>query len=140
MPTPKMTQKQVQQARDAVAKHGTLAAAARALKLPKSTLQHRLSTTDVAPTRTAGRSLDEFRSQYDKETIVPAKVRAALRELGSGWAYEIEFVKLAGVALADLANFRDMFADHVVAVQRSGKRAWAGTKATADKMREMLRG
>jgi len=84
-----------------------------------------------------GRTLSEFRSTYDKGTIIPAKVKAALKTLGSGWEYEVQFAKLAGVSLSDLGNFRDQFSDHVVTLRES-RRAWAGTKATATAMKEML--
>jgi hypothetical protein len=85
-----------------------------------------------------GRSLSEFRDTYDRNTIVPQKIRAALGELGAGWAYEVEFSKLAGIGLSELAAFRDMFSDHVVSLKRDSKRAWAGTASVAQKMREMV--
>ena len=85
-----------------------------------------------------GRSLAEFRSVYDKATIVPTKVKAALKALGAGgWEYEVQFARTAGVSLADLANFRDQFAPHIVSL-REGRRAWAGSAATASAMREMI--
>ena len=86
-----------------------------------------------------GRSLEEFRGQHDKDYIVPKRLREALKVLGaSGWEYEALFARLAGVGLADLANYRELFADYVVAVQRDGKRAWAGSPAMAAKMRAMV--
>lgn len=92
---------------------------------------------DSSDGKAAGRSLSEFRSTYDKATIIPAKVKEALKSLGTGWEYEVQFAKLAGVSLADLGAFRDQFAPHVVSL-REGRRAWAGTAATAKQMREML--
>jgi len=135
----------VDEAKAAVKKYGTKAQAARALGIPRQTFCDRLrgivgvdtkpaTTTDA---RRAGRSLADFRATYDKATIIPAKVRAALKALGSGWEYEVQFAKLAGVSLADLGTFRDGFAEHVVSL-REGRRAWAGTAATAKAMREML--
>ncbi len=91
----------------------------------------------LAPEKRVGRSLNEFRLTYDKDTIIPAKVKTALRQLGQGWEYEVQFAKIAGVSLADLGNYRDQFADHVVTLRES-RRAWAGTTATAKAMREML--
>ena len=85
----------------------------------------------------AGRSLAEFRQTYDKDTIVPAKIKAALKVLGSGWEYEVQFAKLAGLTLADLGNYRDQYADYVVTLRES-RRAWAGTVATARAMKGML--
>lgn len=86
----------------------------------------------------AGKSLEDFRAAHDKSYIVPGKVRAALKALGDGWEYEMAFAKLAGVSLGDLSAFRAMFEDHIVVVERT-KRAWAGSKALAAKMREMTR-
>jgi hypothetical protein len=85
-----------------------------------------------------GRSLTEFRATYDKATIVPTRVKAALKALGAGgWEYENIFARAAGVSLSDLANFRDAFAAHIVSL-REGRRAWAGSAATATAMREMI--
>ena len=86
-----------------------------------------------------GKSLAEFRATHDKAFIIPKKIKEALQQLGSsGWEYEVGFAKLAGISLADLGNFRDQFAEHVVAIRRDGKRAWAGSKDTAAKMRAMV--
>lgn len=85
-----------------------------------------------------GKTLADFRHTYDKSTIVPAKVKAALKELGvTGWEYESQFHKLAGVSLMDLAMFRELFADYIVNL-KDNKRAWAGSTKTANIMREML--
>jgi transcriptional regulator with XRE-family HTH domain len=116
---------------------------ARKLGVAKSTVWKALHRAGpggkaVAPAaKKAGRSLAEFRQTYDKDTIIPGKVRAALREIGSGWEYEVQFAKLAGVSLADLSAYRDQFADYVVTLRES-RRAWAGTVATAKAMKEML--
>ena len=84
------------------------------------------------------KTLSDFRNTYDKATIVPAKVKAALKVLGaSGWEYEVAFVKLAGVSLMDLALFREEFAPYIVNL-KDNKRAWAGSTKTATTMREML--
>lgn len=90
---------------------------------------------------TAGRSLDEFRSSYDRSYIVPRKIKDALVKLADGWLREVDFAKLAGVSPTDLAAYRAEFEeDHVVALTGAdrGKRAWAGTKRVATKMREMV--
>jgi hypothetical protein len=85
------------------------------------------------------KTLADFRQTYDKTTIVPTKVKAALKLLGaSGWEYEVPFARSAGVSLSDLSNFREMFADYIVTLNRENKRAWAGSPATAKQMREML--
>lgn len=131
----------------ALAEHGSLSAAAKALGMNRNTFTRRMNGVPPAGSpRTAkpaaasqGRSLAEFRATYDKDTIIPQRIDAGLAQLGKdGWAYEIEFVKLAGVGLAQLAAYRDAYAEHVVTLNRESKRAWAGSKALAAKMREML--
>lgn len=121
---------------------GSITAVADKLGVARSTVRRRMQDGEVVEepeTPKAGRSLDEFRSQHDKDFIVPQRIREGLKALGSGWDYEVQFAKIAGVSLLDLAAYRDAFADHVVQVKRDGKRAWAGTKATAEKMRSMVR-
>jgi len=88
--------------------------------------------------RAGGRSLSEFRAVYDKDYIVPKRIKEGLKELGGGWEYEAEFIRQIGVRSADVANYRDMFADHIVNIRSESKRAWAGTVATAKQMREMV--
>lgn len=94
------------------------------------------------PPKPTGRSLDEFRAAHDKSFIVPRKLKAALASLGpGGWAYEAEFVKLAGVSHTELGAYRSQFEDHIVILkgtEHSGRRAWAGTKALAEKLRAMV--
>jgi hypothetical protein len=129
----------------ALKKHGTKSEAARALGMNRVTFSRRIGGTPPASARTvaataaAGRSLAEFRATFDKDTIFPQKINAALAQLGKdGWAYEVEFSKLAGLGLAQLAVYRESYAEHVVHLGRDSKRAWAGSKALAAKMREML--
>ena len=86
----------------------------------------------------AGKSLGEFRATYDRNFIVPQKIKAALAKLRGGWEYEVDFARLAGASLMDIGRVREQFADHLVVVGRDGRRAWAGTKATAEAMRKML--
>ncbi|OGT57540.1 MAG: hypothetical protein A3E01_08360 [Gammaproteobacteria bacterium RIFCSPHIGHO2_12_FULL_63_22] len=125
-------------------------ASAKALGITHSSMQNRLKrarerfgalggiAAGPAQANTKGRSLSEFRETHDKSFIVPKKIREALKALGNGWDYEQSFAKLAGIGLGDLSAFRSMFDEHVVVVEKS-KRAWAGTKATAERMREMTR-
>lgn len=89
------------------------------------------------PAKKQGRTLEEFRRTYDKDYIVPARVKAALAELGNGWEYEVQFARLAGVSLADLSSYRDAFAGHVVTL-RDSRRAWAGKESVAEQMKGML--
>lgn len=132
------------EAKKLVKQHGGIAAAARAAGMNRTTFRRRLEGVGPAPATTAvsprvGKALDEFRAQHDKDFIIPQRIDAALKALGTGWEYELEFSRLAGVSLADLGNYRERYADYWLPVGRSGKRAWSGSKATAAKMREMVR-
>ena len=94
---------------------------------------------DTKKTAKGVKTLADFRQAYDKDTIVPAKIRGGIAALGpDGWEYEVEFAKMCGISLYDIGRYRDMFTDHVVQISKSSKRAWAATKALAAKMREML--
>lgn len=143
MSTPKLDQATLEQTRQALKQAASQTAAARALGISRSTLQHRLKLMpkempgQSAPARTVGRSLAEFRSSHDKAFIIPQKIRAGLAALGDGWEYEMAFAKLAGVSLGDLSAFRSIFEAHLVVVERT-KRAWAGKASTAEKMRSMV--
>lgn len=97
-----------------------------------------MAKTEKAKTEThkTGKSLAEFRASHDKSFIVPQKIKEGLKKLGSGWDYEVNFLKIAGLSTVDLANHRDAFADHIVLVERT-KRVWCGTKDLANKLREM---
>lgn len=91
------------------------------------------------PSKPMGRSLEEFRANHDKSFIVPAKIKAALEKLGNGWQSELEFAKLAGLSMTDLGAYRAQFDAFVVPISRDGsRRVWAGTKAFASRMREMI--
>ena len=132
------------EAEAAVKKYGSTFAAARELNVSNNKLRRLLGKLQDAPktatpaTVRVGRSLSEFRNTYDKSTIVPQRIKAGLRALGHGWDYEVGFAKTAGVSLADLGNFREAFAEHVIQIGRDGRRAWAGTKSAAEQMRRML--
>jgi len=125
----------------AIEKHGSKAAAARAIGIPESTLKSTLRRGGSKPApepKAVGRTIAEFRNTYDKATIIPRKVKDALKKMGSKWEYESIFARLAGVSMLDLSAVRDQFEAHIVVVDRSGKRAWAGTAATAQELREMV--
>lgn len=85
-----------------------------------------------------GRSLSDFRMTYDKSTIIPSKIKTALKELGASWEYEREFVTRANVTYADLSNFRDEFAEHCIVIRAENKRIWAGTISFAKELRQMI--
>lgn len=132
-----------------IKKYGNLTEAAKKMGIPRQTLNSRLkktgnsgATPDTAQpgAKSFGKNLSDFRATHDKAFIVPKKIKDALRELGkTGWEYESQFAKLAGVSLSDLGDFRDQFGDYIVIVRRDGKRAWAGSPALATQMREMVR-
>ena len=84
------------------------------------------------------KTLADFRSTYDKDTIIPGKIREAITALDGGWVYESEFVRLAGVSFTDLSVYKDMFAEHIVFIKRDSKRVWAATPELAEQMRRML--
>lgn len=89
-----------------------------------------------------GRSLEDFRAVHDKAYIIPKSIRDVLEKLGDSWVYEAEMIRMCGVSQSDFAMYRDQFKDYYVETDGShrsrGKRVWAGTKAFAAKMREVL--
>lgn len=107
----------------------------------KTVAAKKTAPKQAATPRASGKSLEEFRSAHDKNYIVPKKIKDALTKLNESWEYEIDFIKLAGVSLTDLATFREQFDEHIVAVKVSGashrKNVWAGTVAFATKLREL---
>ena len=132
------------EARTAIATHGSQRRAALALGVSRKVFERALAREGtkqpaaVAPAETGkGRSLADFLQAHDKATIVPAKIREGLAKMGkSGWLYESEFVKLAGVTPMDFSAYRDDFAAYFV--QLRDRRAWAGSEKLAKQMREVL--
>ena len=146
MPTPPIPQAEIDAAHAALKKHGNATEAAKALGIPRTTFQRRIARrptqrpSDGLPAeKRTGKSLADFRAAHDKDYIVPRKIKAALTALGSGWDYEVDFLRLAAVSTTDLAMYRDQFADYWVVVDRSGKRVWTGSKSVAEEMRGMIR-
>ena len=85
-----------------------------------------------------GKDLAAFRELHDKSLIIPKKIRVGLAALGSAWEYEGDFIQRCQVSQPEFAKYRDQFADFFVEVRASGKqakRAWAGTKKYADRLR-----
>lgn len=131
MPTKPTDPFLVQQAHDAMAKHGSPSAAARALGIARSTLQGRLQQQPMESGR-IGRSIDELYTLHD-----PAKrIASAIGMLEDGWLYEIDFIRAAGINAADLGQHRDKFKDHWATVDRTGKRAWFGSKDACAKFKK----
>jgi hypothetical protein len=85
---------------------------------------------------------DDFRTHHDKSYIVPKKIEAGLKKLGAkGYLYQAEFMKLCEVNNpADFNAYCGAFeADHCVVIGGSkAKRAWAGSKEFAERLRAML--
>lgn len=91
------------------------------------------------PKPTAGKSLQDFRAEHDKSFIVPKRIREAITKLGDGWLYEVEFLRLAGLSTTDLAAYREEFLEYTINVGgKTPRRIWAGTKALAQKMRDLI--
>ena len=101
------------------------------------TQKESMTPTPSQPAK-AGRSLSEFRQTYDKDLIVPTKIKAALKALGSGWEYEMEFSKRSSVGIHDISTYRQMFEGNWHQIRKDGKRVWSGSKATIESIREMV--
>ena len=99
-----------------------------------------MGSQPVAPVVSKGtaKGLAEFRNLYDKDTIVPSKIKAALSSLGAAWEYEVEFIRRDGISTSDMGNYRDQFDEYWTTVKRDSKRVWAGTPSFAAKIKEMV--
>ena len=132
----------------ALKQYGSRKAAAQALGLSKSAFRKRMmrggailteqATTPKQKQTGPVKTLADFQSTYDKDTIIPEKIRDAIAALDGGWVYESEFVRMAGVSFTDLSVYKDIFAEHIVFIKRDSKRAWAATPELAEQMRRML--
>jgi len=87
-------------------------------------------------------SQSDFKHLHDKSHIIPEKIRAGLKKLGpKGWQYQPDFIKTCEIGNpADFGHHSAQFeADHCVLIGGSkGKKAWAGSKELADRLRAML--
>lgn len=90
--------------------------------------------------KTQKKTLDQFRALHDKDLIVPTKIKEGLAKLGpDGWEYEADFMKLCGLCNTDFARYRDSFAEFFLSTTgKNQKRVWAGSRALASKMRQMV--
>ena len=101
--------------------------------------KHAPKAVFTVPALKTKKTLADFRMLYDKSTIIPAKIKQALKALGAGgWELESEFARSAGVTLGDLGNFRDQFADFIVPIERGARRVWAGSAKVAEQMKGMV--
>lgn len=95
-------------------------------------------------TKPKPKTLSDFRAAHDKNFVIPEKIKAGLAKIGKdNWEYEVDFMKLCGVGTVDFAKFREQFEEFFVIVpgtngMKSAKRVWAGSKAAAAKLREMV--
>jgi hypothetical protein len=89
------------------------------------------------------KTLADFRSTFDPDVKVPAKIKEALASLlaegPEAWEYEADFIKRVGTSTTLFAKYRDQFAKHFVTVriEKSGsaKNIWFGDFKVADKVR-----
>ncbi len=86
------------------------------------------------------KTLADFRAIHDKDFVIPNKIKAGLEALGNdGWEYEADFQRICGCSTTDFAKYRSQFEDYYVTTSGANpKRVWAGSKALATKMREMV--
>lgn len=98
--------------------------------------------SEAAPEKKpVGFSIDDFRAKHDRSFIVPNAIREGLRKLGAkAWMYEMDFMKLCGVAANEFARHREPFLGYTALVPSQGtngnkKRIWAGSEEFAAELR-----
>lgn len=96
---------------------------------------------DKPTPRGKGKDLAAFRAAHDRAYIIPQKISQGLAALGDSWEYEADFIRRCGCSTTDFAAYREQFKEFYVETPRyaaasRGKRAWAGTKAFARRLRE----
>lgn len=87
----------------------------------------------------------DFRAAHDPDVVVPNKIRAVLAEMlregKENWEYEGDIVRRAKLGMAQLTQFRELFADHIVVAPsesgRAARRVWFADAKVAQKIREM---
>jgi hypothetical protein len=83
------------------------------------------------------RTIADFKAAYDKDTIIPNRIKDGLKRMVDEWLTEQEFVRFAGVSTGDMANYREQFEAYIVPVKRD-KRIWAKTPRIAAELRELV--
>jgi hypothetical protein len=126
-----------EQAQKLVKEHGSLTKAAKAAGMSRPCFTRWVRKEADAPKKVEERSLSAFAQKYDKDTIVPMRVKEGLKTMPD-WLYEMEFSRHSGVTLADLGLYRDMFNEHIVEIKRESRRVWAKTPVIAGKLKEMI--
>ncbi len=125
-----------------IEKYGSITEAAKALSVPRSTLSDQVDKEDKGKKQAQGhgvkgRTIKEFRQLYDKDTIIPQKIKAGLESLGSGWLYEAEFMRHCGVRVVDFKAYQEQFAEYMVAVENDRRVVWTGSKTVAEELRRL---
>lgn len=90
------------------------------------------------------RTIADFKASHDRETVVTAKVKAALEVLAKvgpeHYEYEGDFIKLAKIGQADVTLVREKFKDYIVEAAavhgKTARRVWCGSLKTAKTLRE----
>lgn len=96
--------------------------------------------TKPAPKPAIGRAAGEFKTLHDKTAAIAARVRAAIGQLGPDrWAYEHEFIRLAGLANVQLPGVRDNFSEFWFALEpgkQKERRIWCGSARLAKQLKD----
>lgn len=93
--------------------------------------------------KTAPRTIADFRDAHDRDVIVPKKMRAALEAIAKvgpeHFEYEQDFIKLASISQGECSKYRVQFEKHIVetpaAHQKTIKRVYFGNVKVAAKLR-----
>ncbi len=94
------------------------------------------------------KNLADFKSLFDRDVVMPEKIKAALAALAKegpeAWEPEGDFIRRAQLSQTDMAKYREQFEGHFVEVKIIGRstsgasrRVWFGSAATAAKARGM---
>jgi hypothetical protein len=97
----------------------------------------------MATTKPAFKTLADFQAAHNPDVKIPAKIKAGLTALlaeGKESAeYETDFCKRAGVSIAHIGKYRDLFTKHIVPVKPEGhgtsKNVWFADASIAAKAR-----
>jgi len=102
-----------------------------------------MSVNPKPSTKRIGRSIEDFRKTHAKSYVIPRKIEEALKKLGDGWEYHLEFLRLADVSPNDAVHYAEQFEEYQLVTSNIGgsggktKRIWCGTKELAAKLRAM---
>jgi|SRR6185437_9548625 len=105
----------------------------------------------MASAKKAGKTLADFRAQFDRDVITTNKIKATFEEMlkvgPEEYETESDFFKLAGISVNDIKNLRDTFAPHIVEMpalkrERAPIRVWFADAKVAEKARpkKVIRG